>query len=84
MIELTLMTRAGCRLCDEMKAVIQEVTDRVPHRETLRVAEVDITTDPDLEAKWGTEIPVLLFGGQELARHRTTVSQLAAAISRLS
>ncbi len=84
MIELTLMTRAGCRLCDEMKTVIEEVADQSPRGRALKVAEVDVSTDPDLEARWGSEIPVLLYGGQEIARHRISASQLSEAISQLS
>ena len=78
MIRLTLLTRDGCRLCDEMKAVVGQVQRF--HRLTL--TEVDISAQPDLDRRWGTEIPVLLDGGRVIARHRTTVRELAAAVSR--
>ena len=78
MIRLTLLTRDGCRLCDEMKAVVRQVQRF--HRLTL--TEVDIAAQPELERRWGTEIPVLLDGGRVIARHRTTAHELAAAVSR--
>ena len=78
MIRLTLLTRGGCRLCDEMKEVVRQV--QRSHR--LSLTEVDISTEPDLERRWGTEIPVLLDGGRVIARHRTTAHELAAAVSR--
>ena len=83
-MQLTLMTRRGCRLCDEMKAVIEEVVGQAQRRHDLTLAEVDVSTDPELEARWGSEIPVLLCEGQEIARHRVSAPQLAEAISQLS
>ncbi len=79
MIHLTLLTRGGCRLCDEMKGVVQQVEQT----QRLALTEIDISTRPELEEQWGTEIPVLLCGEREIARHRVTAGQLAAAISRL-
>ena len=79
MTSLTLLTRAGgCRLCDEMKAVVRQVQQS----HDLTLTEVDISTQPELERRWGTEIPVLLDGGRVVARHRTTARDLAAAVSR--
>ena len=78
MTHLTLLTRDGCRLCDEMKEVVRQVQ----RSRRLTLTEVDISTDPELERRWGTEIPVLLDGGRVVARHRATVHELAAAVSR--
>ena len=78
MIHLTLLTRDGCRLCDEMKEVVGQV--QRSHRLTL--TEVDISTQPELERRWGTEIPVLLDGGRVIARHRISARRLVDAVSR--
>ena len=83
MIDLTLLTRSGCRLCDEMKEVVQAVARKVQPTHRLSLTEVDISTRPGLEVRWGTVIPVLLCGEREIARHRVSAAQLAAAISRL-
>jgi len=77
MTTLTLLTRAGCHLCEEMKRVI--VTVQRTHPLTLR--EVDIMTQPELERRFGTEIPVLLHGINVIARHRITPSQLVEKLT---
>ena len=68
MILLTVYSRPGCHLCDEMKAVVQRVvrTEQAP----IQVEEIDISTDPELEARYGLEIPVLLVDGRKVAKYR--------------
>jgi thiol-disulfide isomerase/thioredoxin len=65
---LTIYSRPGCHLCDEMKAVVQRVADAA--EPPLAVEEIDITTDPALEARYGLEIPVLLVDGRKVAKYR--------------
>jgi thiol-disulfide isomerase/thioredoxin len=65
---LTLYSRPGCHLCDEMKAVVQRVTRAVDV--PIAVEEIDISTDPDLETRYGLEIPVLLVDGKKAAKYR--------------
>ena len=75
-IALTLYSRPGCHLCDEMEAVIDRVArDR---RATLDV--VDISTDAALEALYGVEIPVLLVNGQKIAKYRISEDVLIRAL----
>jgi len=71
-MHLTLYTRRNCHLCDEMKAVIGEVGLTVP----LTIEEVDVDGDPTLARRYGLEVPVLVAGGRELARHRVTAGRL--------
>ena len=49
MIRLKLLTRRGCHLCDEMKAVVREVERSYP----LVLTEIDIASSPALERRWG-------------------------------
>jgi glutaredoxin len=72
-ISLTLYTRPGCHLCDEMKAVIDRVAMTIP----LSLEEIDISADADLEARYGLEIPVLLVDGKKAAKYRLTEVELA-------
>ena len=76
MIALTvsLYSRPGCHLCDEMKAVVQRVAraSEVP----ITIEEIDISMDPDLEARYGLEIPVLLVDGRKAAKYRVTEREL--------
>jgi glutaredoxin len=71
-IALTLYTRPGCHLCDEMKAAIARVSRDVP----ITLDEVDISTDPALEARYGVEIPVLMVDGKKVAKYRVSDEQL--------
>jgi hypothetical protein len=36
----------------------------------IAVEEIDISTDPDLETRYGLEIPVLLVDGKKAAKYR--------------
>lgn len=79
MIAVTLYSRPGCHLCDEMKAVVARV---VRGLETpVTIDEVDISTDADLEARYGLEIPVLLIDGRKAAKYRITEDALRRMLS---
>ena len=73
---VTIYSRPGCHLCDEMKAVVQKVAQSVP----LVVEEIDITSDAELEARYGLEIPVLMINGRKAAKYRVTEEQLRLAL----
>ena len=68
MIVLTLYSRPGCHLCDEMKAVVQRVTSAI--RAPATIEEIDISADPALEGRYGLEIPVLMIDGRKAAKYR--------------
>ena len=72
MIALTLYSRPGCHLCDDMKETIASVARAVP----LTLDVVDISMDATLEAAYGLEIPVLLVNGKKAAKHRIGVEEL--------
>ncbi len=72
MIALTLYSRPGCHLCDEMKTVVSRVAETVP----LTLQEIDISVDPALEARYGWEIPVLMVEGKIAAKHRVAEGEL--------
>lgn len=76
MIRLSLFSRPGCHLCDEMKTVVR----RVAATTTIELDEVDISGDPALEALYGAEIPVLVLGGTKVAKFRITESELRRAL----
>ncbi len=74
---LTLYTRAGCHLCEEMKRVLDAVARRVP----FVVQEVDVATDPALEHCYGHEVPVLLLGGRKVAKYRISEARLVRLLA---
>jgi len=60
-----------------MKAVVEQVGRSV----ALAVEEIDVSTDPSLEARYGSEIPVLLVGGTKAAKYRVTEEELKRILS---
>jgi glutaredoxin len=76
---LTIYTRPGCHLCDEMKAVVRRVLQR---RADISLEEVDISRDAALVERYGTEIPVLLIDGTKAAKYRVTEEQLTQVLDR--
>jgi len=77
-IALTIYSRPGCHLCDDMKHLVARAIRRLEIPVTLD--EIDIETDPDLEARYGEEIPVLLVDGQKVAKYRITEEALMRAL----
>ena len=71
-MELTLYTRAGCHLCEEMKAALAPVLREF----SLGLREVDVDTDAALRARFGEEVPVLFLGERKIAKHRADITQL--------
>ena len=65
MIDLTVYSRPGCHLCDEMLAELEPL---VAGR--ARVEVVDISQDATLSKRFGVLIPVLMHGSEELSRYR--------------
>jgi glutaredoxin len=76
-IAVTIYSRQGCHLCDQMKAVVERVGRSV----AIAVEEIDISTDPALEARYGTDIPVLLVGGKKAAKYRVGEEELKRILS---
>ena len=59
---VTLYGRPGCHLCDEARAVLDELRARVP----FTLEEVDIEGDAKLHARYLERIPVIALDGTEL------------------
>jgi len=76
-IALTLYSRPGCHLCDEMKAVVKRVAQSVP----LQLEEIDISTSRELEDRYGLEIPVLLVEGKKAAKYRIREEELRRVLA---
>jgi glutaredoxin len=78
-ITLTIYSRPGCHLCDDMKKIVEEVVGS--SGTDVAVNEIDITTDPELEAAYGLEIPVLMIDGKKAAKYRVTDEQLTRLLA---
>ena len=79
-IALTIYSRPGCHLCEDMKPLVAQVVDEL--RMPACMEEINIANDPELEARYGTEIPVLLVDGKKAAKYRVTKSELLRVLRR--
>jgi len=77
-IELILYTRNDCPLCHEMEAVIAA---EVPKFDA-HVQRVEIDGDPDLEARFGIEVPVLFVNDRKAFKYRCTPAELRNRLAR--
>jgi hypothetical protein len=76
---LTLLGKPDCRLCHEMRAVVE----RVLVEGDVPLVERDVREDPELERRYRLEIPVLIWGDREVARHKVTEPELRRRLSEL-
>ena len=79
MIAIAIYSRPGCHLCEEMKAVVQRVVQR--EHASVTIDEIDISTDPSLESRYGLEIPVLMVEGRKVAKYRVTEDEVTRMLA---
>ena len=77
---LTLLGKPDCHLCHEMHGVAAPVAAALG----LTLVERDVREDPELKRRYALDIPVLLAGEVEIARHRTTADELTRRLAELS
>ncbi len=79
MLTVTLYTRPGCGLCNEVKEHLISLQEQFPHR----LAEVNIDEDPALQKKYLVSIPVLEIGPYTLVAP-ITLEQLKMTLGAAS
>ena len=72
------MTREGCHLCDEMAAVLDAVLPELGQSYSLR----DVDASPELLARFGDVVPVLLRDGAPVAKVRLDRRTLERIVRR--
>jgi glutaredoxin len=80
MTKLTLYGKPGCHLCEEARAVV----DQVGRRYRFELEEVDITRDPALEAVYRERIPVIAIDGQEVLELVIEPTELERCIASMA
>jgi hypothetical protein len=80
-MQLTLLSRGYCHLCDEMHAAVLPLA--AAHGAALVVIDVD--ADPRIEAAHGDRVPVLFLGtledGRELCHFHLDLPRVLAALA---
>jgi glutaredoxin len=59
-LTFTVYTRAGCHCCDKALHLLTEYR----RRHGFSLEEVDVDGDPDLRARYDTEVPVVAVNGK--------------------
>ena len=77
---LTVYSRPGCHLCDEMIEALRVMQGRFHFSVTV----IDIAGDPELEQRHGERIPVLMDGARELGHFRIDSAKVAEYLDRIS
>jgi 4a-hydroxytetrahydrobiopterin dehydratase len=73
-VTVTLYTRRGCPLCDHAREAIRSSGVDV------QLEEVDVDQDPDLQARFTNDVPVVYVSGMEAFRHRVDRDAFAAYV----
>jgi hypothetical protein len=65
---LTLFGRRGCHLCDEADETLMRVLEEraAAGLPTPLVTRADVSTDPVLEERYGSRVPVMAIGDDEI------------------
>ena len=73
---VTLYSRRDCHLCDQARAVIEQVCADLGEQ----YAEVDIDTDPALRTRFTDEVPVTFVDGRQHDFWRVDPTRLRTAL----
>ncbi len=73
---VTFYSRVGCHLCDDARAVVARVCVELGES----FVEVDVDSDPDLEDRFGEEVPVTFVDGRQHDFWRVDEGRLRAAL----
>jgi glutaredoxin len=74
---VTLYSRSGCHLCDDARVVVEQVCTELGES----YAEVSIDGDPELQRRFGDEIPVTFVDGRQHDFWRVDPARLRAALT---
>jgi glutaredoxin len=76
-VEVVVYGAPDCCLCDDAKAVLRPAAERLG----FALREVDISTDPELEARYRVDIPVVEVDGRRAFRYRVSEAALERVVS---
>lgn len=73
---VTFYSRPGCHLCDEARLLVEQVCADLGES----YAEVSVESDPELERRFGHEVPVTFVDGKQHDFWRVDAARLRAAL----
>ncbi len=72
---VTFYTKAGCHLCDEARAILDEIATQ----QDYELIEIDIRTDPNFFETYHYRIPVIFVDATLVAEGRIAYTDVAHA-----
>ena len=78
MIEVTILSRHNCHLCDVVMRIAQQVQTEAP----FTLTRINIDEDADLAARYGDRIPVVLIDQVETCAGKVTEGNFRRAIQK--
>jgi glutaredoxin len=75
---ITIYSRPGCHLCD----VAEDVLIGLQSELDFDMEKISIVGDPELEMKYGEEIPVIMIDGQRHAFYRIDPERFKASLAK--
>ncbi len=78
MTVVTLFTRAGCHLCEEARAVLEQAQRRAE----FRLEAVDIDGDTDLRRLYNDEVPVVAIDGRKAFKYRVDLEEFLRRLKK--
>jgi hypothetical protein len=75
---VTIYTRPGCHLCEEAKANILSAGG------AFEIEEINIDSVPELQVRYGHDIPVVLINGVKVFKHRVEAGEFRRKLRRIA
>jgi len=79
MIEVTIYSRSNCHLCDVALGVLEKFRQEF----NFKIVKILIDESPELEEKYGEQVPVILINDQPHDFFRVDPERFRLAISKL-
>jgi glutaredoxin len=76
---VVLYGKPGCHLCEEARAAVEAVRSERP----FMLREVDVSTDPVLNRRYGELIPVIEVDGEEAFHYHVDPAELRERLDRV-
>ncbi len=78
-IEIEVFSRPDCHLCDIALEIIANLQQRYP----LMLKVTNVETDPQLEEKYGSQVPVVCIGRHTMFKYPFKPAELESEMNRL-
>ena len=78
-VEIRLLGRGGCHLCEEAERVLKEVSRGY----AVRLEKIDIDQDPELSRRYGEQVPVVMINGRKSFKLRVDPERLRRKLASL-